>query len=158
MANSNGTASIYHQRDFRALEPWSVDGITLKAYAVVKADDDAISDDLVERAQSFVSGFLKADAERAGAAHELGYVILHAGDAGVWLLTHWWAHEDICMARLSFAKSRSDDFEKLIDPPFHACVWEQVVIAHERDAWVRTVMAGRSTRHYLGDRLADGRY
>lgn len=43
-------------------------------------------------------------------------------------------------------------------PPL-ACVWELVVTAHERDAWVRHMLTARpDAPTYLADALPQGRY
>ena len=74
----------------------------------------------------------------AGVAH----LTVHLGTAGVWLLLDWWSEGDILMHRHFHALF--DDPTRFTDvAPHHLgpCVWELAVHAHERDAWLRHVLA-----------------
>lgn len=89
----------------------------------------------------------------AGVAH----LTVHLGTAGVWLLLDWWSEGDILMHRHFHASL--DDPTRFNDvAPHHLgpCVWELAVQAHERDAWLRHVLAnpkGPDIGAYLQDGL-----
>lgn len=88
-----------------------------------------------------------------------GYAIVHRGEMNTWLLAHWWDYGDIVMARLATLSTQGDRFAVTEDEHFHACVWEAVVIHHERDAWVRHMLRDTpSLPRYLADSLASGAY
>ena len=88
-----------------------------------------------------------------------GYVIMHQGDQGVWLLIHCWAYEHIVLSTLAYAEPEGHDFVCYDDKAFHACVWEHVVINYERDAWVKNVMCKNSSiENYINNKLIEGQY
>jgi hypothetical protein len=91
----------------------------------------------------------------------VGSVILHDGEASGnnWLLFDWWIEGGIgCRILSRSTRGEPMNFVR-VDAPFAACVWEAVVIEHERKAWIRQALSGpRSLDAYLDDFLADGLY
>lgn len=70
---------------------------------------------------------------------------IHLGRAGVWLLLDWWIDGDMTMHRHLHAPI--DDPTRFIDCASRhlgPCVWELAVQAHEREAWLRHVLANAS--------------
>jgi hypothetical protein len=131
----------------------------LKAYliSVDQITEKPVS--IVASAYNYALQTLPNVRSEEGIDHSLGYVIIHPGKMATWLLIHWWAHEDVAMRLLAAAEIGSDKFVSNDDKRFHACVWEHLIIDHERDAWVENVMClDGDAEQYLADRLADGRY
>jgi len=130
-------------------EPWFCGDVPLKAYGILADASQPLSEALIGVARSAVESVA---AELAASPHEgVGFVILHRGTQGIWLLLHWWEQGGICSQRLW----RSDLAGPLafvpVDRPLMACVWELALIDHERRAYVRTLMAGRGPDAYLAD-------
>jgi len=147
----------YKKRHFKSLENWQVDDLIIKPYAINK-DQHAINNDLITKsilyAQQILPSILKEHNH-----NNMGYAIIHKGDMGIWLLLHCWAYDDIVLSTLAFAQSEQYDFVCYDDKPFHACVWEHVLINHERNAWVENVLCDNSCiGGYLNNRLKDGKY
>ena len=92
-----------------------------------------------------------------GSNFGLGYVMLHHGEEANWLLFDWWISGGIaCQILCRSTHGEPTQFERVFRP-FMACVWEAVAIAHERDAWVSTMMRDRpSPEDYLARRIASG--
>ena len=68
----------------------------------------------------------------------------------------WWAHTDICCQLLAHAPSDTAAFTA-VERPLLACVWEAVVLAAERDAWVATMLTERpAPEAYLSRWLSEG--
>jgi hypothetical protein len=72
----------------------------------------------------------------------LGFVILHQGKTGDYLILCWWDRENELPTRVFLNNSEgwrpaqgSESF----------CVWDLKVIWHEREAYVGTMLAGRPT-------------
>lgn len=88
----------------------------------------------------------------------LGHVMVHRGEEGDWLLLHWWTPGGIMAGHLLKSAVGALHFKPFDDPAI-ACVWEQIVIEHERRAWVRHMM-GTTPDHqaFLSDILQDGSY
>lgn len=152
-----GAGTTYVEREFRAAGLWTIPGLRLKAYAI--GTGDPVSPATLDAARSWSEAVLPDAAATEGGSSGLGYAIVHAGSLGTWLLAQWWAHGDICCQRMALAPPGTRAFASVGERPLHACVWEQVVIGHERDAWVRRMMkAAPDAEGYLADRLADGSY
>lgn len=149
----------YHARHFAFLDTWSAGATRLKAYLIVRQNDQRELDTLVAMARDYAASALPKMIIEEGHDHQLGYAILHFGEMSNWLLLHWWAHGDIALGHLASFDSERCGFQSQDHRRFHACLWEQVVISHERDAWARYLSAkGRTADDYLNDRLADGLY
>ena len=112
--------------------------------------------DVVEAGWSMAEALLLgvADGGRdAGVAH----LTLHLGLGGVWLLLDWWSDGDMLMHR-HFQASLDDPtrFADVGSRHYGPCVWELAVQAHEREAWLRHVLAnpaGPDLDAYLQDGL-----
>ena len=88
----------------------------------------------------------------------IGFLTVHVGLAGVWLLLDWW--EEANMLRHRHFRASIDDptaFRDVGAEHYGPCVWELAVQAHERGAWLRHVIAnpaGPDLDGYLGDGMA----
>lgn len=149
----------YLPRSVYSVGDWRIGSQRLKAYGMSQAGQQPLESSCVEAACAYVERDLPVAVEREGGAEGPGFCIIHAGGLGTWLLVHWWAHEDICCQRIALAEPGSERFRSVDERSLHACVWEQVVINHERNAWVRHAMAAEPRHeHYIADRLPDGMY
>ena len=145
----------YAPRQYASLPIWTVGSLRLKPYVIQLPDGAGLPDRTMEAARGVTSLTLRQAAAAESGSHDLGFVILHAGLAGTWLLMDWWAHKDICCQRLARADPGSADFVDVSDRPLMACVWELRVIAHERDAWIEHMLTpAPDPEGYLADRLA----
>jgi hypothetical protein len=156
---------VYEPRDFCFAGIWNVAGLRLKTYLLSLSGASGVEDSLVKNAHSYAADALPQVRREEGPDHGVGYVILHQGEMATWLLIHWWAHNDIVMRLLASAELGGDRFESQDHRRFHACVWEHVVIDHERNAWVKEAMAAKRVTEdidgiegYLLDPLVDGLY
>lgn len=148
----------YQPRQFQQLGIWPAGSLQLKAYGITwRPHRPGPPPWLQDAAQHHVEQHLPADADAEG-HHGLGFVTLHEGREGSWLLIDWWAHGDICCQRLVHAQEGSREFAP-ITRPLLGCVWESVVLGFERDAWVRTMLTERpDPTAYLALRLPEGRH
>jgi hypothetical protein len=90
-----------------------------------------------------------------GASGGLGFLVLHRGRDGDYLLVDWWSDEDVLNHRLLVRPPGERAFREPRQATWMACVWELEIVAAERRAWVETAMAGRPDG-YLERCLADG--
>lgn len=140
---------IYAARSMRCEDVWHSGSSTLKLYTIT-ATPEPMSAGAMDAGREIVDG--------DGSANGVGFVILHRGEEALWLLLHWWMPGGILAERLWSSPLEGPIAFEPRDRPLMACVWELVPIAFERDAYVRTVMNGRSDDDYLRQRLPDGRY
>lgn len=149
----------YTARRFAFEQVKRLGGIDFKVYIIAAEGRMDIASALLDRSYQYVESVLPRVRKSEGEDSGLGYIILHAGEMSNWLLVHWWAHSDIALRLLASAENKDAEFASQDHRHFHACVWEHVVIDHERHAWVRGAMqADGSAARYLADTLADGRY
>jgi hypothetical protein len=76
--------------------------------------------------------------------HGVGFLILHYGMDGDYLLVSQWYDANMLKHWVRGAETGaggSVTFAPLVQRDLIACVWELEVIKFERDAWVRTVLA-----------------
>ncbi len=147
----------YRPRRFRQLGMWTAGPLRLKAYGITSSHGRPGPGQELQRAAVHHLHRLPPIAKAEG-HHGLGFVVLHEGEQGTWLLMDWWAHTDICCQRLSHAEKGSTEFVP-VDRPLLACVWESVILSFERNAWVSTMLtASPDPQAYLDTRLPDGAY
>lgn len=149
----------YRQRQFRSEGLWQCGDTRFKVYTIHQRGAETHAGTALDGARGYLEQQFPALRDAEGHDHGLGYIILHHGEITDWLLIHWWAHSDIVLASLASSPDRDGSFQCLDSRPFHACVWEHVVIHHEYSAWVRHMQRqGGDPAPYLADRLADGLY
>lgn len=88
----------------------------------------------------------------------MGFLGVHDGRGGNFVFLDWWAQENELHHEVYFsATQRPGELRRGMpgeDPA--ACVWDLSVIAHEREAWIRHVLAAPEApdlEAYLQDRL-----
>ncbi|WP_246218602.1 hypothetical protein [Parasphingorhabdus halotolerans] len=159
VAAANIKPADYQRRYFQFHNIWRVDDLRLKIYTIQLAETATLKGELFEKALVYIQSNLPKVRQEEGPDHRLGYAIIHPGEMATWLLIHWWAHSDIAMRLLASAEVGQALFRPQDHRRFHACVWEHIVIDHERNAWVGNMMCNdNSPDAYLECRLADGLY
>jgi hypothetical protein len=149
----------YTPRFLGRLDTWRFADWAIKVYGItIEAPDQKLVLDqaLVEEAHAFVGANLARMNETAH--YSVGFVVLHHGSAGKYLLTQWWTNECVCLQSVAQTRFAGPPKFEPAKPELMACVYELVPIDFERRAWVSTVMSGKSIEAYLGSWLPDGFY
>lgn len=85
---------------------------------------------------------------------KFGYVIYHKGYDSNYIVISWWSHENMLrMFAFSSSLKATNDF-RLVQDGLNICVWDMLVHAHERNAFVKYIyMCPESpqTKKYLQD-------
>jgi hypothetical protein len=147
-----GNVGYYRPRSARFLKLVTTSGGVLKLNGLSAAAGGAIEEPLVDAAtQTLITA---GEAEAPAGHHDAGFAILHRGEEAFWLLLHWWIPGGILSLKFWRAE-RTTGTPHFVPGPeaYMACIWELGVIAYERDAWIETVMSGRSTDDYLQLRM-----
>lgn len=153
----------YEPRRFRTFDPWIFGARRFKVHAI---SHDVSKPPFADAPHILIAACRHAESllpemDREGNHFDLGYVVLHEGEDALnyWLLFDWWIAGGIACRILSRAGGADPLRYDRVVRPYSACVWEAVAVAHERDAWVRTILTGAPDRQaYLDARLADGCY
>ncbi|WP_327291657.1 hypothetical protein [Streptomyces sp. NBC_01198] len=151
----------FRERFLTVPPPIEVAGRHVKRYHVT-ADPAGIAPDVEKAAYAMLPGLLPADDGTPGAA----FAVLHRGaDDGAYLNAYTWAwdnalHFAAAVAGQPFLGCPDQDpthFVRL-EGRLIGCVWELPPILHERDAWVRHVLAPDrpDLAGYLDDSLPAG--
>lgn len=74
-------------------------------------------------------------------ADKYGFLTLHVGEEAVWLLVDIWASDILRHFLFSAPIDAPTEFSAAPTDGTMACVWEMQVLWHERQAWVKHVMA-----------------
>ena len=153
MALLTNGIDIYRPRSVKWLGLSSINAWLVKTYSIAHQRTRP-NEAVVNAALAVAATALPAD-PLANGAHGVGMLIVHEGLHANYALISWWYGGDMLEHRVHAAPLAAPTaFEHR--PGLLACVWEMAVYAHERDAWVRHVMAApgeRSFERYLGDVL-----
>jgi hypothetical protein len=140
--------------------PVEAGGRRIKRYYVT-TETARISPDIEEAAFGILPKLLP-DADGTPPA---GFVVLHrGGDGAAYLNAYTWVWDNVLHMRGAVAAQPElgcpdDDPTNFVvlDRPWIGCVWELPPIQHERDAWVRHMLAPSvpDLEGYLADSMAD---
>ncbi len=148
-------AKPYAGRLFQYLGEHTLGAGTFKLYTIDLDPEVSMVDEPDAAALSYATSF----SNQVLNGDPIGFIILHKGEEGDWLLLHWWAPGGILHNHVAHRASIGTPYKAAGDSLL-ACVWEQVILEHERKAWVKHVLAstGCSIEDYLQDSLPNGVY
>jgi len=144
---------LYQPRKFAFSNEFEGAGIRFKPYLITIEKKPAID---ILPVLSLAADFIQ-NSKFTGMPHcGLGYIIYHVGKDANWLLTRVWLPGGIVSGLL--ARIENGAYIEVHEPLIE-CVWEEVVVHHERCAWVKRMMSGENaSKRYLSDKLPNGFY
>jgi hypothetical protein len=150
-------AGPYETRSVRCLQVSERGGWRMKVYSITYGRD-GIDDALVDAALAAGHARLPTPATTAD-RYGVGFIGVHQGRSLNFVFIDWWAHENELHHHVWFS---NDDRPANLrawrpDDPI-ACAWDLILIAFERAAWVREVLAnprGPDLDTYLAAQLDD---
>ena len=129
----------YQPRPLSFLGPKSIQGYQLKTYAI-RYGDELFNPDRFAGAWALAADILPQPAmapERPG----VGFAILHQGKTADYFILCWWDHQNELPTKV-FLSGPEGWRPAAVGESF--CVWDLRVMWWEREAYVATVLAGRS--------------
>lgn len=130
-------------------------GWRIKVYGIAYGREEP-RDALVEAARAVVPGRLPRPPETE-TRYGVGFLGIHDGYGGNFVFVDWWERENELHHHVFFSSSdRPAALRPARDGDPIACVWDLTVVSHERDAWVRHVLAAPAAPDldaYLADQL-----
>ncbi|HVL78056.1 MAG TPA: hypothetical protein VM346_02095 [Sphingomicrobium sp.] len=142
---------VYSERPLSFLELWRPPGWTIKVYGL-SAIGSAPRQELIDRAKRVAARRLAAGPR----GHGVGWLLIHEGEDGDYVLIDWWVGQDMIQHHL-YGAPRGKNRLRYRWPDGDAfCVWELPVCWFEREAWVRHVLSrgpGADMDAYLEERL-----
>ncbi len=133
----------YRDRLTKMISVRIVSGWQLKVYSI--CGESTVEGDVVEAALQYAAENVQWPED---APVKYGFLTLHSGEEGMWLLVDLWA-EDILRHFLFRAPCKAPtDFEPGPSDGTMACVWELSVMVHERQSWVKNVLINPGKPNY----------
>ena len=132
----------YSPRMVKAFAPLDVCGRTLKTYGIFAELERRSTFPAAEWLRGHAESVLREPPQPGD--HALGFLILHYGMDGDYLLVSQWYDANMLKHWVRGPETDGEGntaFVPLAQRDLIACVWELEVIKFERDAWVRTVLA-----------------
>jgi hypothetical protein len=112
-------------------------GWSLKWYAI-NAHPGPVDEEIIAAAKELMATATPvADVDPA-----VGFAIVHGGEEATWLLVALWRGDVLYQRTFRAELSDPTGFEEVGPDGPTACVWELLVHAHERDAFVAHVLSG----------------
>ena len=149
-------AERYEPRQITALGIEGVDGWRMKLYGIAYGRE-LPRPELLEAALVAASRRLPQPPV-AEARYGVGVIGVHDGRGGNFVFVDWWEQENELHHHVFFSSAEEPgQLRTAVEADPIACAWDLVVIAHEREAWVRHVLAnadGPSLAQYLADQLS----
>ncbi|MBL1422593.1 MAG: nuclear transport factor 2 family protein [Alphaproteobacteria bacterium] len=156
---TDGTTTRYIKRDYRYLGLRQAEGISIKTYWIDAGQNGSEPPAKLSFAVDAQITKMVQEVHDLGSHHSQAYAIVHSGTVGTWLLFHWWAYSEINCHVLLRAEPGAYDFYRVGDPRLNACVWESIIIEHERQAWINNMLTDKpDPKAYQDDTLTDGAY
>lgn len=155
-ASPIGLHGPYRPRRFLPLGVLELDGWRLKSTAITHADR-TFSPRFAEAAGAAARAALPHPAVTA-TRYGLGFLGVHQGRTADVAFVDWWMDEDE-LHHVMFVTGADGGLRPARPGELTACSWDLALIAFERDAWVRTVLAdpaGPDAEAYLRTRLSGG--
>jgi len=139
--------------DFTGIQ--SIKHWQIKTYSIIY-DRASFSKELVNESIGLLKNELPGITDHT---YGLGFLITHHGKGSNFVLIDWWHNENELQHQVYYSSKESP--EKLIKQNSSApaaCVWDLIVINHERNAWVKHMMINEpKTNNYLNDYI-HGKY
>lgn len=132
----------YSPRLVKALPPVDVCGRILKVYGMFAEPERSATLPTPEWLREQAASVLREPPQ--GGDHPVGFLILHYGEEGDYLLVSQWYDANMLkhwVRGTAVDAEGNTTVEPLAQRDLIACVWELEVINFERDAWVNTVLA-----------------
>ncbi len=145
----------YKTRPIRFLELWEWNGWRLKVYGI-SAVSERPTADLITTAKGLAKLRLPKPAQ-GRKRYGLGYLIVHEGENADYVFVDWWFDGDIVQHHLYGARKGHGGKLRYRWPRGAGfCVSELAVCWHEREAWIKHVLANPDepdVDRYLADRM-----
>lgn len=145
----------YKPRAVRFLELWEHLGWRVKVYGIT-CEGEHPSPLAVAAGKTIARQQLPLPAVTEN-RYSIAFLIVHEASDCYWYVLDFWSHENALQHRIYSAPfGAPDQWDDVTTRGPNMCVWELGVMCHERQAWVRHVLAnpaGPNLAAYLAQRL-----
>lgn len=146
------TTTSYQTRAVRPLGVRDLAGWQMKVYGIA-ATGERPRDAVVDAAAAVAEKVLPPAG--GGPLDGFGFVIAHQGESACYYLIYWWVGEIYLGHRIFVAPLPAPQRARPVSAGVFPCAWELVPIAHEREAWVESMLrSGPDPERYLADTVS----
>lgn len=133
----------YKRRSIRFLDTVDFKDWKMKVYSI-SAKREYVAPGLAEMAKTIVTDVLPEQAV-TDQHYGLGFVMLHEGLDGNYIVTNWWEGENMLCNQIWAAPAEDPyAFRSFADTGIISCVWELEVLYHEKKAWIQAMLDNES--------------
>ncbi|MEM1327163.1 MAG: hypothetical protein AAGI23_14470 [Bacteroidota bacterium] len=135
------TFTPYRNRSIAFQQAEQIGDWHVKIYTISHQSSFAANKTLQEAIKQLPDWLKAVDDSCIWALHRLGFLIVHEGEDGIWILLYWWMNGEMLGNYLYIANISAPTQIKASPYPYGlVCVWELEVVQHERTAWVRHLL------------------
>ena len=136
----------YKDRSIRFIEYWNIGDWRLKVYGI-SYKGEYPNQQLIDSSRIIAKNRLEESANLTN-HYNVGFVGIHEGKTGNFVFIDWWADENELHHHVYVSSSENSElFEYLTPAGLTACVWDLLLINHERNAWVAHILESGSTEN-----------
>ena len=149
---------IYKPRKIEFYQLVDVNSYQIKVYTITCCNEFE-SKEVLDKTLANLSEWLPFPNFLALGNHQIGFLIVHEGQEGIWALINCWIGGDILQSKTFYTSYDASHFETTPKEGFMACVWEMEVICFERAMWVEYILKKAQKPDftgYLNERLNGG--
>lgn len=130
----------YQKRNIRFKEIIEINDWKIKVYTISE-EDKFYSPTAYKNTVNELRNWLELKNSFDATDYRLGFLILHSGADGLYILINWWVSENILNNHIFFTnKENQKDFKKISGDGLVACIWELEIMNHERLSWITHVL------------------
>jgi len=148
-------AEPYAPRRVAPLGIWTLRGWSIKRYSIAYSGA-VVRPELAAAAEVAAESILPEPAITES-RYGVGFLGVHDGRGGNFVFVDWWEHENELHHHVLFSAAETPEkLRRQSEGDPIACVWDLSIVAHERAAWVRHVLAASDpdVAAYLADMTA----
>lgn len=130
----------YRDRAIESSGIWEHEEWKFKVYRITHPSNEPATSEIMETAKSIALGIVTKNAPSFD-HHHCGYIIVHKGMDSNLVAINFWAEANM-IVRFVFVSSLDDpgNFKDVTSLGYSACVWDELVIDFERNAWVNYIL------------------
>lgn len=130
----------YRSRPIKFKETIEINDWRIKVYTITKGEN-FYHPEFYKSVKEKLPGWLSLKNSFNNDNNNIGFLILHSGNEGVFSVMNWWVGENMLNTHIFFSDYQSEgNFKKISGDGLAPCVWELEVIYHEKKSWTENVL------------------
>jgi hypothetical protein len=135
----------YKKRKIQFYKNLKIDQWQVKVY-LISITESFQSYDMIDLVSAKINFWLTEAVDH----HKIAFIIIHEATDGIWILVNWWTCGEMLITKTYFVSFKEKT--KILQLPRNAsmaCVWEMIIIQHERNAWVKHILENAEKPNFI---------